>query len=286
MFLLSQLDIEKVVVGLNKLTFTHLVLEVASKALVAFVILMVGFWISQRIHKLVVRILKKSNLEPTFISFVSNLSYYTLLLIAFVVALSQLGIETSSLVTVLGTVSLAVGLALQGSLGNLAAGILLVILRYFKVGDEVEIGGEYGIVKEIDILCTQIYTFDKRLITVPNKKILEEKIINYVANPIRRLDLVIGIAYDESIDKVRRVLERVLANNSDILSDPKPVIVLGELGDSSVNLYVRPWVNKEKYWPVRWQILEDIKKAFDLEDISIPFPQRDIHVISGPKTEA
>lgn len=266
--------------GFDQAAILSLVASFALKILSAIIILIVGLWLSKRLQKLISRVLKRSNLEPTFVHFVSNFSYYLFLVILVLLFLSQLGIETTSLIAILGTASLAVGLALQGSLANLAAGILLVIFRYFRVGDRIEVAGVMGKVESIQILSTTLCTPDNRLVTIPNKQIIDSNIINHVGKPTRRLDLVVGVAYEEETDHVIQVIRNVLASHRDVLSDPPAVVVIGELADSSVNFYVRPWIKSEDYLRLQLELTEAIKRRLDQEGITIPFPQRDIHFIN------
>ena len=268
----------------DKEAIINLLISFSFKALFALGILFVGFWLSRRLQKLILRILRKSNLEPTFISFVGNISYYLLLVIFLVLCLAQLGVQTSSLVALLGASTLAIGLALQSSLSNIAAGILLVIFNYFRVGDRIEVAGIQGVVESIEILSTTICTMDNRLVTIPNKQIIENNIVNHVGKPLRRIDLIIGVGYEENIDHVRQSLQYVLEQNSEVYREPAPIIALGELGDSSVNFYVRPWVKSEDYLRLKLQLTEAIKRKLDEENISIPFPQRDVHLIQ-PKVQ-
>jgi small conductance mechanosensitive channel len=258
-----------------------LVASFALKILSALVILIVGLWLSKKLQKLISRVLKQSNLEPTFVHFISNFSYYLFLVILVLLFLSQLGIETTSLIAILGTASLAVGLALQGSLANLAAGILLVIFRYFRVGDRIEVAGVMGIVESIQILSTTICTPDNRLVIIPNKQIIDNNIINHVGKPIRRLDLVIGVAYEENTDHVIEVIGEFLDSHLEVLREPPPMVVIGELGDSSVNFYVRPWIKSEDYLRLQLELTETLKRRLDQEGITIPFPQREVHLIDN-----
>lgn len=271
--------------GRDKEAIIDLFINFSLKALFAVGILLVGFWLSKRLQKLILRVLRKSNLEPTFVSFTGNISYYLLLIVFLVLCLSQLGIQTSSLVALLGASTLAIGLALQSSLSNIAAGILLVIFNYFRVGDRIEVAGIQGVVESIEILSTTICTMDNRLVTIPNKQIIENNIVNHVGKPLRRIDLVIGVGYEENIDHVRQSLQYVLEQNSEVYREPAPIIAVGELADSSVNFYVRPWVKSEDYLRLKLQLTEAIKRKLDEENISIPFPQRDVHLISSEGKE-
>ena len=198
--------------------------------------------------------------------------------IVVLVGLGNLGVKTTSIVALLGATGIAVGLALQGSLSNFSAGILLVVFRYFKVNDLIESGDTMGYVEAIRIFTTVIRTLDNREIIIPNNKLIEDEIINHYAKPERRIDLVIGVSYVDDIDKVRQVITQVLEQESRILTEPSPDILVGELADSSVNFYVRPWVKCVDYLPVKYALIEAIKKGFDANNISIPFPQRDIHI--------
>jgi small conductance mechanosensitive channel len=267
--------------GFDQAAILNLMAGFAVKILSALIILVVGLWLSKKLQKLISQVLKKSNLEPTFVHFVSNFSYYLFLVILVLLFLSQLGIETTSLVAILGTASLAVGLALQGSLANLAAGILLVIFRYFRVGDRIEVAGIMGKVESIQILSTTLCTPDNCLVTIPNKQVIDSNIVNHVGKPVRRLDLVVGVAYEEDTDHVIAVIRNVLNHHRDVLDDPPAVVVIGELADSSVNFYVRPWIKSENYLRLELELTEAIKRRLDQENITIPFPQRDIHVIGS-----
>ena len=197
--------------------------------------------------------------------------------ISLLVGLGNLGLKTTSIVALLGAAGLAVGLALQGSLSNFAAGILLVIFRYFKVNDLIEGADTMGYVEAITIFTTVIRTLDNRQVIIPNNKLIEDKIINHYAKPHRRIDLVIGVSYGDNIDKVRQVVADVLEQEPRVLTEPQPDILVGELGDNRVNFYVRPWVKSIDYFPVKYALIEAIKKRFDAENVTIPFPQRDVH---------
>ena len=193
-------------------------------------------------------------------------------------AVGQLGVQTTSFIAVLGAAGFAVGLALQGSLGNFASGVLIMIFRPFKSGDFVEAGGTMGIVEAIQIFTTTLRTGDNKTIIVPNGQITSGTITNYSAKDTRRVDLVIGVSYGDDLDKVRRVIEEVIAAEGRVLSEPEPTIGVLELADSSVNFAVRPWVKSSDYWPVYFGLMESFKKRFDQEGISIPFPQQDVYL--------
>jgi len=204
--------------------------------------------------------------------------YYTLMAAVIIATINQLGVQTTSLLAVVGAAGLAIGLALQGSLSNFASGVMIVLFRPYKVGDVIEAGGVTGSVIEVQIFTTIMKTPDNKKIIVPNSQVMAGEITNYSANPTRRVDLVAGCGYDDDLDKVRGVLEGIIAADDRILSDPAPTIAISELADSSVNFVVRPWVNSADYWGVYFDLTEQIKKRFDAEGISIPYPQRDVHV--------
>jgi small conductance mechanosensitive channel len=198
--------------------------------------------------------------------------------LVFIAAINQLGIETTSIIAVLGAAGLAIGLALQGSLSNFAAGILIVIYRPYKVGDYIEAGNHAGTVKDIQIFSTVLKTPDNKIVVVPNGSIMNGSIVNYSDQDTRRVDLIISCSYEDDIDKVRSVLEDILKKEKRILKDPKPQIAVAELADSSVNFIFRPWVKRTDYLPVYYSLLEEVKKRFDKEGISIPYPQSDVHI--------
>lgn len=248
------------------------------KIVAALAVLFIGRWTARLLKGVVRKTMTKKNVDPTLISFTANLTYAALITFVVLAALGQLGIQTTSFIAVIGAAGLAVGLALQGSLANFAAGVLMMIFRPFKVNDFVEAAGVAGIVEEIDIFTTTLKTPDNKKIIVPNSKVTSDNIINYSAKDTRRLDLVFGVSYGDNIEKVKSIITDVLSKNERILKEPAPTIRLLTLGDSSVNFAVRPWVNTADYWDVYFDIHESIKKRFDAEGISIPFPQRDIHI--------
>ncbi len=248
------------------------------KILAAILVFLVGNLVAKWIRSLIRRLMEKRGLEATVTGFVANLSYYVIVTFVVIAALGQLGVRTASFIAVLGAAGLAVGLALQGSLSNFASGVLLVIFRPFKVGDFLEAGGATGIVDAIEIFSTMLKSPDNKKIIVPNSNILSENIVNYSSFPIRRVDLVFGIGYDDDIDQVKQIIWEVLNEDSRILKEPEPTVSLIELADSSVNFAVRPWVNSSDYWNVFSDTTETIKKRFDAVGISIPYPQQDVHV--------
>lgn len=243
----------------------------------AIVIFLVGKWIAARIANWSKRALG-ARLDVTIATFLGNLIHIVLIAFVAIAALDQLGVETTSLVAIVGAAGLAVGLALKDSLGNFAAGVMLIIFRPFKVDDVVEAGGATGKVKEIRIFATILATPDNKIITVPNGAIMGGNITNYSEMPTRRVDMVVGVGYSSDLSKVKAVISDILAADERVLKDPAPVVAVAELADSSINLVVRPWVNAADYWNVLWDTTETVKKRFDEEGIEIPFPQMDVHL--------
>ena len=247
------------------------------KVLAAIVIVIVGRIVVGFITSFVKKLLRRSNVDETLTKFLSSLIRIFLMVVVFIAAISQLGVETTSLIAILGAAGLAIGLALQGSLSNFAAGVMLIIFRPFKVGDFIEAGGAVGVVEEIRIFNTMMKTGDNKEIIIPNSNIIGGNIINYSAKETRRIDLVFGIGYDDDLKKAKDLLTKIVSADSRILKDPATVIAVSELADSSVNFVVRPWVKTADYWLVYWDLTEKVKLTFDAEGISIPFPQRDVH---------
>ncbi len=252
--------------------------EFAINLVTALVIFYVGKWIVGIVTKGIRKAMERGDVDPTLTSFVSNLVRMTLLVFVVIAAIDQLGVQSAQFIAVLGAAGLAVGLALQGSLSNFAAGVLIVLFRPYKVGDWVEAAGISGAVERVEILTTILKTGDNKQIIVPNSQIMGSIITNYSANDTRRIDLVVGVGYGDDLDKVRKTLETLVAADDRILKDPACQIAVSELADSSVNFVLRPWVKTADYWGVRFDLTEAIKKRFDEEGISIPFPQRDVHI--------
>ncbi|WP_305043292.1 mechanosensitive ion channel family protein [Geoalkalibacter sp.] len=248
------------------------------KALMALVIFVIGRIVARVLRNSLRAGLRRGKVEETLVSFSSNLVYALLMVMVVIAALNQLGIQTTSFIAILGAAGLAVGLALQGSLANFAAGVLMIIFKPFKVGDFVEAGGTMGIVEEIEIFTTKMRTPDNKQIIVPNNQITSGNITNFSAKETRRVDLVIGVSYSDDLNKVKTVLEDILNKDERVLKDPAPTIGVLELGESSIDFAVRPWVKSADYWPLFFDLNKTIKERFDVEGISIPFPQRDIHL--------
>jgi small conductance mechanosensitive channel len=238
----------------------------------------VGRWIAKALRNVIKRMMTKGNVDEILISFVGNLTYIALLAFVIIAALNQLGIQTTSFIAIIGAAGLAIGLALQGSLANFAAGVLMIIFRPFQVGDYIEGAGVAGAVEKVQIFTTQLRTPDNKTIIIPNAKIMGDNITNYSAKDTRRVDMVIGVSYGDDLKKVREILEDILAKDDRILKDPAPTIGVLELGDNSVNFAVRPWVKRDDYWGTYFDVTETVKRRFDKEGISIPYPQRDVHL--------
>ncbi len=260
------------------MTLQDWVVQYGLKVLAAILILIIGRYAAKAIRELIRRALQKGRVDETLVSFVSSLCYVAIMAFVIIAALGKLGVQTASFVAVLAAAGLAVGLALQGSLSNFAAGFLLIVFKPFKVGDFIEGGGVTGVVEEIGIFTTDLKSPDNKKIIVPNAKMTSDNIINYTAKDIRRVDIVAGVSYGDDIDKVRDVLAGILAEDERILKDPAPTIGVLELAGSSVNFAVRPWVKTGDYWDVFFATQENIKKRFDAAGIKIPFPQQDVHL--------
>lgn len=248
------------------------------KIIAAIVIFVVGRWVARALRNMIKKMMAKGNVDEILVSFVGNLTYIALLAFVIIAALNQLGIQTTSFIAIIGAAGLAVGLALQGSLANFAAGVLMILFRPFQVGDYIEGAGVAGTVEKAHIFTTQLKTPDNKTIIIPNAKIMGDNITNYSAKDTRRVDMVIGVGYSDDLKKVREILEDILAKDDRILKDPAPTIGVLELGDNSVNFAVRPWVKRDDYWGAYFDVTETVKRRFDEEGISIPYPQRDVHL--------
>ncbi|MCP4709715.1 MAG: mechanosensitive ion channel [Planctomycetes bacterium] len=248
------------------------------KVIGAIAILILGRWAAKIAAKLIRRALKKANTDETLTSFVYNISYAVMLAFVIIAALNQLGIQTASLIAILGAGVLAIGLALQGSLSNFAAGVLMVVFKPFKIDDYIEGGGASGTVEDIQIFTTVLKTADNKTIVVPNSTMMSNNIVNYSTKGVRRVDMVFGIGYEDDIDRARELILEIVTGDERVFKDPAPVVMVSELADSSVNLSTRVWSNAGDYWGIYFDATEKVKKTFDAEGISIPFPQRDIHI--------
>jgi small conductance mechanosensitive channel len=255
-----------------------MILPWGTNILFAIGIFAIGRWVVKGLSRLLTRALDKSNMDDMLTRFVVSIARTVMTLFVIIAALSQLGINTTSLVALVGAAGLAVGLALKDSLQNFAAGVMLLINKPFKVGDYVEAAGTAGIVEHISIFNTVFRATDNKEILIPNGNIYQDNIINHSTRPTRRADMMFGIAYDDDIRVAKQVLEKLVAEDERIHKDPAPTVFISELGDSSVNFAVRPWVNTDDLWPVKWDMNEKVKLAFDEAGLSIPFPQMDLHL--------
>lgn len=244
----------------------------------ALLVFLVGRIVARIARGIVRRVMERRNAAPILVSFVSQITYVLLMVFVILAALGQLGVEMTSAIAVLGAAGLAVGLALQGSLANFAAGILLVIFRPFRVGHFVEAAGVSGTVEDLGLFTTQVVTPDNRTVIIPNAQVTGGNIVNYSVKGTRRVDMVVGIGYGADIARAKGIVQDVLSKDERVLDDPAPFIGVLELADSSVNLAVRPWTTAENYWGVFFDTLEAVKNRLDAEGINIPFPQRDVHL--------
>ena len=246
----------------------------------ALLIFFIGKRVARWVTNLVVKALEKNDADTELVGFLQSLIYWALFAMVVVAALGQLGVQTASFIAVLGAAGLAIGLALQGSLSNFAAGVLILVLRPFRVGDYVDVAGESGTVTSIRIFTTELRTPDNKCIIIPNARVLDSNIVNYTSTGRRRVDMIFGVGYSDDLDKVRGILERLVNTDDRVLDEPEPVIAVHELADSSVNFVVRPWVKTEDYWGFYWDLTEKVKKEFDANNIEIPFPQRTVYTVS------
>ena len=261
---------------------TDLVIQWGLKVVGAIAVLVIGRMVAGALRKAIRKTLTKREVDATLVPFLSNLVYYLALAFVVIAVLSLFGIQTTSLVAVLGAAGLAVGLALQGTLSHFAAGVMLLVFRPFRVGDVVEVGGTMGKVEEISIFTTTLRTPDNVKITVPNSQVYGNTISNYNGYDTRRVDLVMGISYDDDIDVAVQTMGRVIGEDSRVLPDPAPQIAVAELADSSVNLVVRPWCKSEDYWGVKFDLTRRFKEELEAAGCSIPYPQQDVHYIQPP----
>ncbi len=261
-------------------------MDYGPRLLTAIGILIVGYWLAKIVSSLLVRTLNARNIDPTVSTFVGKLLFGAILAISLIPALGHAGIQTTSILAALGAAGLAVGLALQGSLSNFAAGVLLIAFRPCRVGDYIEAGGSAGTVESISLFSTMLMTPDNKRIMIPNSRVMSNPITNYNAMPTRRIDLVIGIPYSADIAQAKSLIKDILSQEARILPEPAPLIAVRQLADSSVNLVVRPWVKAADYWGTHDALLEAIKIKLDDAGMSIPFPQMELHVHGDAKPAA
>lgn len=259
------------------------IFEAGPSLLLAIVTLIVGAWVIKFLSKNFGKIMVKRNVDESLRGFLGGIVKFMMWIMLLISVASTVGIQTTSFVAVVGAAGLAIGLALQGSLSNFAGGVLLLLFKPFRVGDLIEANGEVGTVKKIDVLHTTVYTLTNKEIIMPNGPVANNTIVNIGSQPLRRVDFSVGIAYNASVKEARKVIVALLEKDERIHKDPAPVVKLMNLGDSSLDLVVRAWCDTAQYWDVYFDNLEAIKEALDEAGIAIPFPQRDVHIISQPK---
>lgn len=262
-------------------TAVELAAEYGPKLLLSIVVLLIGLRLIAWVNRLINVVFEKRGVDHTLRPFISNLLGWILKAVLFISVASMIGIETTSFVAIIGAAGLAIGLALQGTLANFAGGVLILLFKPYKVGDLIETQGHFGSVEEIQIFVTKILTPQNKTAIVPNGAISNGSLTNYSTEGKLRVDLTIGISYDSDIKKAREVLMSVMENDPKVLKDPAPMVGVSELADSSVNLAVRPWATPADYWDVYFGTLENCKEALDQAKITIPFPQRDVHMIQS-----
>lgn len=244
----------------------------------AILILVLGRLLVAVVVRIAKAVMRRANVDPMLVHFIASILTGLLVLVVVIAAIDQIGVDTTSFVALIGAAGLAVGLALQKSLSNFSSGVMLILFKPFKVGDYVEAAGTAGLVIEIRIFNTTMNTPDNKLVIVPNGAIYENTIVNYSALDTRRIDLVFGVSYGDDLKLAKEILQQVLAADDRVMSDPEPIVRVAALADNSVNFDVRPWVKRNDYWTVRADIIEKVKLTFDANGITIPFPQRDVHV--------
>lgn len=256
----------------------NILIEFSPRLISALLIFLIGWYAIKVIKRVVTKIMIKREMEPTLSKFLADILIWTLKILLFVTVISRLGVENSSFVAIIGAAGLAIGLSLQGSLSNFAGGVLIIMFKPFKVGDFIEAQGVSGTVKQIQIFVTQLATVDNQIIFVPNGALSNGNIINYSYADTRRANIIINISYDSNLKKAKEIIFDIIHNHPAVLKEPEPVILVDSLGDSSVNIAVRPWSKLEDFFKMRSDILEEIKQQFEDNKITIPFPQSEIHI--------
>jgi small conductance mechanosensitive channel len=262
-------------------SLTPLFVEYGVSIIGAILILFIGWTIAGWASRKVVNKARTSEkIDETLIPILGQTVRILLIVVTILAVLNQFGVETASIIAVLGASALAIGLALQGTLSNVAAGAMLLILRPFKVGDAVSIGGTTGVVDSIGLFTTEMHTFDNIGVSMPNSRVWGNEIQNLNAFDTRRVDMEFGISYDDDMDKAIKIIKDILDADERVLDDPEPLLAIGNLGDSSVVIRVRPWANTPDVWPLRYDITKKVKEEFDKNDVTFPFPQRDVHMFN------
>jgi small conductance mechanosensitive channel len=262
-------------------TLQEFLLTSGLKLVGAIAIFIIGRWLAGVISRTTEKVLARSGTDKSLISFAKTLAYYLIFVIVIVASLQTVGVQTTSLVALIGAAGLAIGLALEGALANFAAGVMLLVFRPFRVGDRVEIAGKFGIVEELLVFSTILLTPTNKTIIVPNSQVTGDTITNYSRKGLLRLDMVFGIGYSDDLLKAKRILQEIVSRHELVAKNPAPTVAVLELADNSVNFAVQPFVNPDDYWTVHFDITEQVKLRFDAEGISIPFPQRDVHLFQA-----
>ena len=257
---------------------SQLIWDYSLEVLVALLILFVGYKLAKYLKKKVISYNEKKRMDAAISIFLADIVFAIVFVLSIITALSNLGVQTSTFITVIGASGLAIALALKSSLANLASGVLISVLRPFKAGHYIEAAGKAGTIRKIELFYTELNTPDNKVVLIPNSQIWGSPIVNFSKEDTRRIDLVIGIGYDSDLLKAKELLKKILDDHSCVLKEPGYNVAVSELADSSINFVVRPWVNADDYWNTRFELLETIKLEFDNEGINIPFPQMDIHL--------
>ncbi len=265
--------------GISWTEFNQIIVKIGLNLIIAIAILIIGFWLAKFIGKAIKRVMSRGGMDAGLITFVASLTSTILKVLVVVTSITQLGVQMTSFIAILGAAGLAIGMAFSGTLSNFAGGVMILVFKPFKVEEFINAQGENGTVKEITIFHTVILTADNKTIIIPNGPLANGNIVNFARAGIRRVDMVFGFAYGEDYNKAKTVIDTIIKSDSRILKDPEPFIGLGELGNSSVNVAVRPWVKVEDYWAVHFDMNEKVYKEFAANGINIPFPQMDVHLI-------
>ncbi len=260
-------------------TVLPLLVQYGLEILGAFVILLIGWtiakWLGRRVYNFTTN---TDKIDKTLAPIISKVVRTAVMIVTVLAVLNQFGVQTASIIAVLGAATLAIGLALQGTLSNVAAGVMLLSFRPFQIDDFISVGGNMGVVTEIGLFTTKFRTADGIAVIIPNSRIWGNEITNFSKNDTRRLDVIVGISYSDDMDKAIAIVKEILNNDPRVLKEPEAIVVISELGDSSVNVMARPWSNRADFWQLKWDLNKKIKEEFDAKGISIPFPQRDVHL--------
>ncbi len=262
-------------------TITHFgekIIALVPSVVAAIITLILGLWLANFLSKRLRYVLEKRNVEPTIRGFLHSIVSAILKVLVFVIVITELGVETTSLAALIGAAGLAVGLSLQGSLSNFAGGVLILLLKPFKVGDFIDAQGVSGTVREISVFYTILTTPNNQRIVIPNGQLSNNKVTNFSSEETRRNNMILGISYDSNIDVARKTLLSIVENHENVLKEPAPVVFVNELADSSVDLSLRFWTKNEHFWPTHFHVMEQAKLQLEAAGCSIPFPQRDVHI--------